>query len=149
MDVQQAEKFADRFFEQLMLQMRQVRRTPALLKDLPPPSQASLLTTLEMTGPMRVADIAERLHITSPGASSLVNELVKAGWASRTEHPEDRRIKVVALTPTGREVANRFNASRRAMLVKILQHFEPEETESLLASFAKVIRVVNQELESL
>jgi DNA-binding MarR family transcriptional regulator len=146
MDAQQAGKYADQLLEQVTAQMGRVRRPLNLSKEIPP-SQASLLLGLDAQGPLRVADIAERMNITSPGASSLVNEIVKAGWATRSEHPEDRRIKMIEITEAGRAVATRFNQRRRDMVMAVLKHFEPAEIEPFIATIAKLVLVIDQELD--
>jgi DNA-binding MarR family transcriptional regulator len=69
--------------------------------------QYIVLMQLLHGGTCGVRQIGEKLEISSPAASQLVNRLVEAGLARRSESSEDRRAKRVSLTEKGRELASR------------------------------------------
>jgi len=54
-------------------------------------------------GPLSVAQLAHAIGIDAPYATLIVNELQALGLVSRTADDHDRRRKLVALTPSGRE----------------------------------------------
>ena len=64
-------------------------------------TQASLLMRLYHGGKIGVSDLGEHLGITNPATSQAIDPLVKDGYLERTEDPEDRRVKRLALTPRG------------------------------------------------
>src|SRR5512142_2742513 len=52
--------------------------------------------------------IAERLIISRASVTSLLDSLEKRGFVKRQPHPSDRRMLLVELTNSGRQVANQF-----------------------------------------
>jgi DNA-binding MarR family transcriptional regulator len=55
--------------------------------------------------PMKV--IGSRLQVHPTSVTNAVDRLQDAGLVTRSTHPEDRRAMLVALTPAGRELAER------------------------------------------
>jgi DNA-binding MarR family transcriptional regulator len=53
-------------------------------------------------GPLTLRGLAESLGTDAPAATVAVNDLAARGLVLRCEHPEDRRAKLVSLTPAGR-----------------------------------------------
>jgi DNA-binding MarR family transcriptional regulator len=54
-------------------------------------------------GPLTLRDIAELISVDAPYATLIVDHLEARGLVQRTLHPDDRRRKLVTLTPAGRE----------------------------------------------
>lgn len=57
----------------------------------------------EKGGPVRVGDIAAAMHVTNPGVTRLVNELVGLGAIAKAQSNEDKRVFTVSLTELGRK----------------------------------------------
>lgn len=55
----------------------------------------------EKGGPVRVGDIAAAMHVTNPGVTRLVNELVGLGAVAKVQSNEDKRVFTVSLTELG------------------------------------------------
>jgi DNA-binding MarR family transcriptional regulator len=53
---------------------------------------------------VRLTDIAERARITKQSVGEIVTNLEELGYVERIPDPEDRRAKLVRLTPRGQEV---------------------------------------------
>ncbi len=64
-------------------------------------SQLNILMRLFHGGRCGVSEIGERLGITNAAASQSIDRLVNLGLIKRTEDPEDRRAKQLALTRAG------------------------------------------------
>jgi DNA-binding MarR family transcriptional regulator len=62
--------------------------------------------------PMKV--IGSRLQVHPTSVTNAVDRLEDAGLVTRSTHPEDRRAMLVALTPTGRELAERATKALNA-----------------------------------
>lgn len=69
------------------------------------PLRALLVLPLDQALPMR--QLARRLGCDSSYVTALVDALEERGLAVREQHPSDRRVKVIALTEKGQEVAER------------------------------------------
>jgi DNA-binding MarR family transcriptional regulator len=72
---------------------------------LPPRRRALLVLPLDQALPMR--QLARRLGCDNSYVTALVDALEERGLAVREQHPSDRRVKVIALTGKGQEVAKR------------------------------------------
>src|SRR6476469_3271216 len=62
--------------------------------------------------PMKV--IGNRLQVHPTSVTNAVDRLEDAGLVTRSTHPEDRRAMLVALTPSGRELAERATKALNA-----------------------------------
>jgi DNA-binding MarR family transcriptional regulator len=62
-------------------------------------------------GPMSRRDMAERLHCDPSNVTFLVNRLEERKLITRASTCSDRRVKALALTPSGAEVRNRLIAA--------------------------------------
>jgi DNA-binding MarR family transcriptional regulator len=54
-------------------------------------------------GPLTHRQLAELNHTTGPYVSLIVDKLEEHGLVQRGPHPDDRRRKLVSLTPSGRD----------------------------------------------
>ncbi|HSY23683.1 MAG TPA: MarR family transcriptional regulator [Polyangiaceae bacterium] len=61
-------------------------------------------------GPLALHELAEAMTVDAPAATVAVNDLVKRGLVARKPHPTNGRLKLVSLTPKGREVVARVKA---------------------------------------
>ena len=69
------------------------------------PLRALLVIPLDQALPMR--QLARRLGCDNSYVTALVDALEERGLAVREQHPTDRRVKVIALSGLGKEVAER------------------------------------------
>ncbi|WP_329179125.1 MarR family winged helix-turn-helix transcriptional regulator [Streptomyces sp. NBC_01477] len=60
--------------------------------------------------PYRMGDLATELASDRPYLTLVVDDLEKRGLVERTQHPTDRRSKIVSATPAGLATAARANA---------------------------------------
>jgi DNA-binding MarR family transcriptional regulator len=60
--------------------------------------------------PMSMGELAAALDIDKPNATVVVDDLEGQGIVTRRPHPNDRRARLVEVTPKGRELAERADA---------------------------------------
>ncbi|MDD7939211.1 MarR family transcriptional regulator [Actinomycetospora lutea] len=77
------------------------------------PAHSAVFEFLDETG-TTVSALADRAQMTKQGMAELVRHLEEHGYVTREPDPDDRRAKLVLLTPAGREV------------VRIAQRLVPE-----------------------
>jgi DNA-binding MarR family transcriptional regulator len=58
-------------------------------------------------GPLSLSELAEAVRVDAPYATLIVDNLEERGLVERRPDPADRRRKLVALTPEGKEAAQR------------------------------------------
>ena len=63
-------------------------------------------------GELSVKEAGERLGLSLPGASRVVETLLRRGYLTRREDPRDRRVKRVRITAEGLEVVRRIDGAR-------------------------------------
>lgn len=74
---------------------------------------------------------AELVHVSLPAASRMVDDLVRRGFVERNEDVDDRRMKRVRLTDSGRSVIRRLNAARLSGLEQFTVSLAPDERAAL------------------
>ena len=73
------------------------------------PSSGLVIGVLADAGePLPPNQIAERLIISRASVTSLLDSLERRGYVRRLPHTTDRRMLLIALTETGREIAHEF-----------------------------------------
>ena len=60
--------------------------------------------------PLTLVDLAYAMSTDAPAATVAVNDLERRGLVERYPHPENRRAKLVALTPAGKQMVVRVHA---------------------------------------
>src|SRR5580692_3532373 len=63
-----------------------------------------ILEVLLNKGPLPVNTIGPKVHLTPGSISTAVDRLLDKGLVSRVESSEDRRVRIVSLTPKGKEL---------------------------------------------
>ncbi|OKH99812.1 MarR family transcriptional regulator [Streptomyces sp. CB02923] len=80
-----------------------------------PPASAGVLTLLDRYGEMRMSKLAELLAIDMSVTSRHVAHAAERGWIEREPDPQDKRSRLLRLTPSGRlllaELSERYTAS--------------------------------------
>lgn len=87
--------------------------------------QIRLLFVLAQSGPATITGLAERLHSSQPAASLLVDRLVQAHLAERTDDPTDRRRAIVRLTAKGEALMGRRLGGQQALLARLNELDDP------------------------
>ena len=87
-----------------------VKRIAELIKpfDLTPSSGLVLGILADFGEPLPPNKIAERLIISRASVTSLIDSLERRGYVRRAPHSTDRRMLLIELTDTGRQVAHDF-----------------------------------------
>ena len=106
--------------------------------DLTLPQLRTLLVLAE-EGPLVIGQIAQRLGIGLSTGGHLVDRLVQAGLAERTEDVEDRRRTLAQLTPKGEELLTRLLSG-----LQQLQVWLHEVDQDDLAVFLQGLKAINR-----
>jgi DNA-binding MarR family transcriptional regulator len=110
--------------------------------DLTLPQLRTLLVLAE-EGPLVIGQIAQRLGIGLSTGGHLVDRLVQAGLAERTEDVEDRRRTLAKLTPRGEELLARLLSGTQQIQVW-LQEVDQDDLTAFLQGLKAINHVVNQ-----
>lgn len=84
--------------------------------------------------PISVKQLAERLGVSLPSASRAADDLVRRKLATREEDPDDRRVRRLALTASGRRIADTVLAARLRGLERFAAGLDDSERRKLDAA---------------
>jgi len=97
-----------------------------------------ILEALLNKGPLPVNTIGPKVFLTPGSISTAVERLVERGLVSRVESPEDRRIRVVSLTPKGKKLIAPVFRKHAAEIRKVLADASPKELRALATTLKKI-----------
>jgi DNA-binding MarR family transcriptional regulator len=83
-----------------------------------------------------VKQVSERLNLSLPGASRIVDALLRRGWVERREDPDDRRMKRIGITDAGREIIERIETARLVGLEQYANSLTGEQRSRLSAALS-------------
>ena len=107
-------------------------------------AQLRTLFVLAEEGPLVIGRIAQRLGIGLSTGGHLVDRLVQAGLAVRTEDVEDRRRTLARLTPKGEDLYTRL-INHPLQMQSLVQKLNDSDMAALLQGLQALNRVVDGE----
>ena len=96
------------------------------------------LAIVGLQGPLRVSDVAARLHVDLSVASRQVAALDRAGHVSRTPDGDDRRALLVEVTDGGRAVLQDTHRRMVAAFGEALADWSDADIASLTAALSRL-----------
>jgi len=103
-------------------------------------SDFRVLEVLLHKGPLPVNTIGPKVNLTPGSISVAVDRLYGKGVVSRIESVEDRRIRIVALTPSGKKLIVPVFQKHAAAMKKVFSVLSSDEPQQLESSLKKVGR---------
>jgi MarR family transcriptional regulator, 2-MHQ and catechol-resistance regulon repressor len=94
-------------------------------------SDFGVLEALLHKGPLPVNTIGPIVDLTPGSISTAVDRLVEKGLVSRVESREDRRVRIVALTPCGKDLIAGAFRKHSGQMKKVFSELSPEELRGL------------------
>lgn len=97
-------------------------------------SQINILMGLVHEKISGVSQIGEKMGVTNAAASQAVDRLVQLDLIERTEDPEDRRAKRLALTKKGRTLIEKGIEARSNWVEGLTNALTPEQQNMIISS---------------
>ena len=107
-------------------------------------AQLKTLFTLEYGGSMTIGQTGEKLKISLPTASHLVDRLVQGGYVERCEDPADRRRTLASTTAQGTELVKRLRQGGRDILLDWLNQLDDDALASLAKGLGDLVTVTQE-----
>ena len=101
-------------------------------------SDFGVLELLLHKGPLPVNTIGPIVDLTPGSISIAVDRLVAKGLVSRVESAEDRRVRIVALTPCGKDLIAGAFRKHSGQLKRVFSELSPEELRGFETALKKV-----------
>lgn len=106
--------------------------------------QSRLLFTIRSLEQPSVNDIADALGLDLAYASRLLGSLEDGAFVKRTVSPEDRRRRVVALTPKGARLLARIEQRSNQRVLALFDHLSSADTQRLLEAMDTIAALINE-----
>ena len=101
-------------------------------------SDFGVLEVLLHKGPLPVNTIGPIVDLTPGSISIAVDRLFEKGLVSRVESTEDRRVRIVALTPGGKDLIVSAFRKHSGQMKRVLSELSPQELRGLEVALKKV-----------
>lgn len=101
-------------------------------------AQCLTLMEIEKNSEISVSDLAKNLSLDKSTVSRTVEGLVNIQMVDRNVPKENRRLALINLTDSGKQVCSTINYTQDAYVREILMDFTEEERELFLRLFAKL-----------
>jgi DNA-binding MarR family transcriptional regulator len=97
---------------------------------------------LRRKGAATISELSEHLNLALGTTSQAIDQLVHANLVERREDANDRRHKLVTLTPAGQEMIGRVRQLRMEEMVRRLADLPPELVARLGGALAEVLEAL-------
>ncbi|MCL3854073.1 MULTISPECIES: MarR family transcriptional regulator [Parabacteroides] len=88
--------------------------------------------------------LAEKTAKDKACLTNLINNLEKKNWVIRQEDSNDRRNKLIFLTPEGEEMARRIKSMLKDMYDQIGERMNPRHMESCMKQLTKLNEIFDK-----
>lgn len=88
--------------------------------------------------------LAERLRVTPPTVTGLVDRLVRSGAVRREEDPKDRRLVRNVLTERGQEVLGEVEREGSTFLTELFERLSAEQFSGLVESLEALVAAADE-----
>ena len=90
-----------------------------------------VLEALLHKGPLPVNTIGPKVHLTPGSISVAIDRLLEKGLVSRAESPDDRRVRIVALTKSGKDLIVPIFRKHSGEIGRVFADANPKELQIL------------------
>ena len=107
-------------------------------------SQMRALSAFKDNHAFLMKELAHNSGVKLSNMTTMVDDLIKEGFAKRERDESDRRKVLVHLTPKGKKIRAQFLANRRKTAHFIFSKLSEKDKNELLNSFDKVCKILEK-----
>lgn len=100
--------------------------------------QYNLLYQLIFLGTVSMSEVSERLEITKPAVTNLVDRLEEKKFLRRMPHTKDRRVILLEILTKGKKVITDIQGQSLAIILKAYDRFNASEHDTISRFYAAV-----------
>ncbi len=97
---------------------------------------------------MKVSLLADALDVSSPAVSRMIKHMEQKEYVFRNSLKEDRRVILVNVTPTGKQLYERSEHQLNQLLEKVIQRTGKENVDALLCLWNQLTEAFEEELNT-
>jgi DNA-binding MarR family transcriptional regulator len=99
----------------------------------------AILSTLRLSGPVRMNELSARTDLEPPLISREVRDLLAAGMVRRRSDPTDGRAGIVELTTKGRRASEAYRAATDEIIAESFSKWSAAELRQLAEQLERVV----------
>jgi DNA-binding MarR family transcriptional regulator len=122
-------------------------RTPATRSGITPTRLAALSALARYPDGVRQGDLAERMFMSAPSMTRLVEILEEAGWVDRRRDPADQRCLLLVLSPVGVKTLETLREESTGVLSEELADLTDDERAALAAAVPVLRKLADRHLD--
>src|SRR3989338_2245451 len=103
-------------------------------------TQIFTIITIAEGAPIRLSELSQKLNISAPTVTGIVDRLEKLAYVRRIPDRADRRAINVDLTPKGRALSQKFKSTIKSKWKELLAQLPEKEQEQYAAILRKIQR---------
>lgn len=92
--------------------------------------------------PVTITEISEKIQISKPAVSQIINALEDKGFVKRVYTKSDRRVVYVEITDQGNELIEIAIKKKNETFNKLLQQLGDEDAETFLRILEKISQII-------
>ncbi|MFW6147437.1 MAG: MarR family winged helix-turn-helix transcriptional regulator [Thermodesulfobacteriota bacterium] len=108
-------------------------------------TQSDVLRTLLTHGTMSSADLSRNLYVTPANITGVIDRLEKKGLVQRVRQQADRRVALISLTETGKDLSKQLPDPIENKLISGLENLAPEQVQALGEAMKKIIDLIGDD----
>jgi DNA-binding MarR family transcriptional regulator len=100
--------------------------------------QFHMLHMISREEPCKITALADKLEVKPSAITVMIDRLVNSGYVSRTSDPQDRRVVLVSITDSGRDVLRQARQRTTEIAKKYFSRLTEEEKDSFMMVLEKL-----------
>ncbi len=106
--------------------------------------QYALLNQLATVGAIPMTDASEKLHLTKPAVTHIVDCLEELKLLKRIPHQSDRRVNLLEIQSKGKTIVSHIQGRVFSYLMDVFNEFEPAERAIILKFHALIANTMDE-----
>ena len=94
--------------------------------------------------PVTISEISEKIQISKPAVSQIINALEDKGFVNRVYTKTDRRVVYVEITEKGNEAIEQAVKKRNESVNELLKKLGEEDAETFLRLLEKISNILGE-----
>lgn len=108
-------------------------------------SQITCLEYIHNNGPCSISAVSKSLQLSPSMLTNIIDQLEVRGYIQRVRSTNDRRVILIEITDSGKEVLESMPDSLNKKLLRNLDELKVKDKENILESLDKIISFIEAE----
>jgi DNA-binding MarR family transcriptional regulator len=108
-------------------------------------SQSAVLRAILAHGALSSAELSRKLCVTPSNITGVIDRLEKKGLVERVRQREDRRVVLITLTESGKELSKQLPDPIERKLISGLVDLGPEQVHALSDAMNRIVDLISAE----